>query len=109
MVNIPLVFFWKIGISNSTRAHRADQVSKSAPGRAVVVWVWDIPNAHRVEQFLHAICAPFNLKYYRGDGATEWFLFPAAIIAAAIMIVWHIVVYSLIFACGVYAWYLMAH
>jgi hypothetical protein len=107
MVNVPFLIFWKIGISNSTRAHRSVQVSKAAPGKAVVFWVWDIPNAKAVEGFLHTICAPFNVRYYRGDGNTEWFFFPAAIVTIAFMLLWHIVLYAIIVTCVVAFGYIL--
>lgn len=85
MVNVPFILLWKIGISNSAQAHRQHQVSRAAPGRAVLVCEWKCLNAKAWEGFFHVICAFLNVRYYKGDGYREWFFFPAAIICAVVM------------------------
>ncbi len=82
-----LLSMWKIGISNSPEIHRQKQVSKAAPGRVVLVCTWSVRNAYRWEQTFHKICAPLSVRYYSGDGYSEWFLFPAAALVLLIMIV----------------------
>ena len=80
MVNVPFIFWWKIGISNRTDL-RKKQVSAAAPGICVPIGVFYVGNAYRIEQMLHAMFAPMQVRYYRGDGHSEWFWFPAGMAA----------------------------
>lgn len=77
---------WKIGISNSAEIHRQKQVSAAAPGIVKLVCTWSVGNARRWEQTLHGICRVFKMRYYKGDGHSEWFFMPAALIVFGIMI-----------------------
>jgi hypothetical protein len=78
---------WKIGISNSPEIHRQKQVSVAAPGVVVLVCTWSVGNARRWEQTLHGVCKVFKMTYYKGDGHSEWFFMPAALIVFSIMII----------------------
>lgn len=81
--NFPLIIFLKIGKGgkgNATLMSRAKQVSRAAPGVSIPIGIMFIPFfAGHVEKFLHMINAPIRARFYKGDGSTEWFLFPAAI------------------------------
>ena len=82
-INFPLITFVKIGVTGkgrATTAGRARQVSRAAPGIAIPVGIMLIPFfAGHVEKFLHMINDPIRVRFYRGDGSTEWFWLPAAI------------------------------
>lgn len=102
MVNVPFVWWWKIGISNRTDL-RKKQVSAAAPGLAVPIGVFWVGNALAVEHWLHQAFAPLNVRYYKGDGHSEWFWFPAGMAAwligagimAAIISIWLLGAYIL--------------
>ncbi len=80
MVNLPFVWWWKIGISNRTDL-RKKQVSAAAPGICVPIGVFWVGDALAVEQWLHRAFAPMQVRYYKGDGHSEWFWFPAGMAA----------------------------
>lgn len=87
MVNIPLIFLWKIGITTGLACHqRQGEISKASPGKAFVFFYVPVPRARQVEAALHRICGPLKARYYNGDGASEWFFFPAALIAFVVQI-----------------------
>lgn len=82
MVHFPLLVFWKIGITGVSVRGRAKQVDRA-------VWGWPIPicgcivpgGAYWLEQAIHDLMGGFQARFYRGDGASEWFWFPAGFVA----------------------------
>lgn len=89
MVHFPFVWWWKIGITGKTAKGRAKQVDRAVFGWPVVVMVVPIPGAYLIEQDLHRRFAFLNCRYYRGDGSTEWFWFPVAVLVLPFMVaVW---------------------
>lgn len=100
MVHVPFVWWWKIGITSVGigAKRRAKNLDRAMPGFPVPVLFVIVPNAYGIEQELHRWFAWFNARFYKGDGASEFFWFPAAAPTAAIMMtVW-----------GVYLWLLDA-
>lgn len=86
MVHVPLVIFWKIGITGNSPHARAKGIDRAMFGFPVPVFFVVIPGgAYRVEQWLHGMLSGLSVRFYRGDGASEWMLFPAAPIAIAVM------------------------
>lgn len=81
--------FWvvKIGYTGKRSGvrNRASSVSRAAPGVAIPVGAMIVPFAWHVEQCLHGLFAGLKWSFYKGDGHTETFVFPAHI---AILIVW---------------------
>lgn len=63
---------YKIGISNDP-AFRSWWISKSMPGNAVVLFKFQLYFAYQIEQLLHTIFRPLNVKGLKGSGKTEWF------------------------------------
>lgn len=63
---------YKIGISNDPK-FRSWWISKSMPGNAVVLFKFELYFAYQIEQTLHLIFKPFNVKGLKGSGKTEWF------------------------------------
>lgn len=94
MVHFPLVFFVKIGITGRTATARANDIDEAVWGVPIPVCVVFVPGAYMWEQMLHRICRPIGVRFYDGDGASEWFLLPAAIPAVAFML----------FVWGLYFW-----
>ena len=99
-INFPLVFFCKIGVTGRSAVKRARQVDKAAPGIPIPVFLLVAPFcAYELEQFLHRLMDGLSVRYYRGDGSTEWFFIIAAIPALALMALgwmgWGWLVYSL--------------
>lgn len=85
MVHFPFVWWCKIGITSRTAKARAKQVDRAVFGRPVPVMAVWIPGAWHIEQDLHRRFSWLNCRYYRGDGSTEWFWFPAALIVYPLM------------------------
>lgn len=87
-VNLPFVWWVKIGITGRSVARRARQVDKAAPGIPFPIGFMFWPFfARPVEKALHSFLSPLNARYYRGDGSTEWFWALAAPVYWAVMAV----------------------
>lgn len=85
-VNFPLVWFCKIGITRKSARRRAKQVDRAAPGIPIPVFILFAPFlAYPIEQALHWMMDGLNMRYYKGDGSTEWFFILAALPALAVM------------------------
>lgn len=86
-INFPFIWLCKIGITRRSAARRARQVDKSAPGIPIPVFILFAPFfAYYIEQFLHRLMDGLNIRYYKGDGSTEWFFILAALPALAVMV-----------------------
>lgn len=89
MVHFPFVWWWKIGITGRGATARAADIDEAVFGFPVPVFVAILPGAYFAEQMLHGICRGFRVDFYKGDGHTEWFWFPAALPAFCFMLlVW---------------------
>lgn len=89
MIHFPFLWWVKIGITGRTAEKRASDIHRAVFGFPIPVFVVILPGAHYWEQFLHGLCRPLQARFYRGDGASEWFWFPAAVPALVFMlIVW---------------------
>lgn len=77
-IHIPFIWWWKIGITGKSADARAKQVDKAVFGFPVPVMVVFIPGAYFIEQDLHRRFSFLQNRFYKGDGASEWFLFPVA-------------------------------
>jgi hypothetical protein len=94
MINIPLLIFVKSGITGNTARKRAKQVSKAAPGIAIPIFFVPTFFSWELEQWSHRTLRTINVRYYRGDGHTEWFLLPAIfLIIPAMVCVWAVNAY----------------
>lgn len=100
MVHIPFVVFWKIGITNFSvgASKRSDVIARSVFGFPFPVLVVPIPFCYQTEQAIHRMLSPLNVVFYKGDGASEYFWFPAAVFMAAIILA----IYA-VYALAVYA------
>lgn len=85
MVHVPWVIFWKIGIGYDA-FKRAKQVDRAMFGFPFPVMVLFIPGAYYVEQALHRQFSFFSVRFYEGDGASEWFLIVVAPIVFLLMV-----------------------
>lgn len=63
---------FKIGISNDPD-WRSWWISKTMSGNAVVLFKFELYFAYEIEQTLHLIFKPLNVKGLKGSGKTEWF------------------------------------
>ena len=86
MVHWPFVWWWKVGITGKSAAHRAKSLDKAMPGRPYRVWAAIVPGAYHIEQWLHRELKGSNIVWYRGDGRTEWFWFWVAPFVWAVMV-----------------------
>ncbi len=85
MVNLPFVFFIKIGITGVGVLKRARGIDEDMPGIPIPIAFVPIPFAYEVEQSLHSLCDPIRISFYSGSGHTETFWFPAAIPALGLI------------------------
>lgn len=79
MVHFPFVIFVKIGITGKSAERRAKQIDRAVFGFPVPVMVMFLPNVRGIEQALHRMFSGLSVRFYRGDGSTEWFLIPAGL------------------------------
>lgn len=87
MIYFPHLWIVKIGYTGKSVKARAKSVSKAAPGWAVPVAIVVIPFAWHVEQGIHFLIAPLRWRFYKGDGKSETFLFPAHVLVVVLMAV----------------------
>lgn len=79
MIHVPFVWWCKIGITGRTASRRAKQIDDAVFGFPVPVMVMILPGVYVIEQALHGIFAGLNVRFYKGDGHTEWFWFLAGV------------------------------
>lgn len=84
-LNIPFLFWVKIGYTGLfSLKQRTRQVDKDTPGVLIPIPLVIVPGALYIEKQMHRWLgkyAPFlKIRFYRGDGKTEWYWFPAAIL-----------------------------
>lgn len=85
-INFPLVVFCKIGITKGTPSKRARQVDRAMPGVPVPIFAVLLPFPAFFESILHNVCRPVRAAWlYKGDGHTEVFWIPAAVVALVFM------------------------
>lgn len=89
-VNFPLVIFCKIGITGRSIDSRQKSINKAMPGTPVLLCCVPLPFPIVFEMILHTLLRPLRCAWlYRGDGHTEVFFIPAAVVALAFMLcVW---------------------
>ena len=77
----------KIGYTGTVSGvnKRAESVSRAAPGIAIPVAAMIMPFAWNIEQTAHFLFEGLRWDFYKGQGHTETFVFPAHI---SILIVW---------------------
>ena len=85
MINLPLIFFVKIGITGKSASKRAKGLNRSVPGIPIPIFFCIIPGAWHLEQWLHRSLSGLSVRYYSGDGGSEWFWILAAPFALAVM------------------------
>lgn len=79
-LHLPCIWRVKVGITGRTASHRAKQVSRAMPGVAIPIGIMFLPFfAKVVEQAFHSLFSGLQLRFYKGDGSTEWFFVLAAI------------------------------
>lgn len=86
MMHVPFVVFTKIGITGVGAGKRAKQIDEAVFGFPLPVAIMVLPFVYQIEQFLHALFSPLRVRFYKGDGHTEWFLFIAG--AAVFYLCW---------------------
>lgn len=96
MINFPLIFLVKIGITGNLQ-QREKNISETTPGIAVPVIAFYLYNAHGLEQWLHRVLAPLNVRL-KGSGGTEWFLILGLVIALPVLILRQIIDFTVLVA-----------
>lgn len=94
MLHFPFVWFVKIGFAHTSAIKRAAALDKAVIGVFVPIGIVAIPFAYPVEQWFHRKLKILKFRFYKSDGSTETFFFPAAVPVLVFMVlVW-----------GVYFW-----
>lgn len=101
MLHIPFVWWCKIGITGQTAEKRAKNLDAAMFGFPLPIFAVPIPFAWHVEQWLHGLCAPMSVDFYSGDGHSEWFWLPAAVVAIPVLSALFIL--SVVFWIGIIA------
>lgn len=86
LIYLPQFWMVKIGYSGVSVGNRAKSVSKAVFGMALPIGVMVVPFAWHIEQFAHSLFGGLKWDFYKGQGHTETFIFPAHI---SILIVWY--------------------
>jgi hypothetical protein len=93
MIGVPWFWWVKIGITHVGigALKRAFDVGKAFVGFPFPIMIVPLPGAYHFEQATHRRLKGLSFKFYKGDGASEWFWFPAALFIIPIMLmVWAI-------------------
>lgn len=88
MVYFPFPLIWKIGFAQDNVFARAAALDKEVWGFFQPVCFIFVPFAHRIEKWFHRKLKFLNVRFYKGNGSTETYLFPAAIPVLAFMLCW---------------------
>ena len=91
MVHLPLVFFFKVGITSLSigAKARAKGIDRQMWGLPVPIFILPIPGAYHVEQALHKMLRRTNVNFYHGSGQREWFfLSPLIVVVPIMLVVW---------------------
>lgn len=89
MVHFPFVWWWKFGITGRSATARANDIDEAVFGFPIPVFIVWMPGAYFLEQAMHGLCSTMRADFYRGDGHTEWFWFPAVLLFLPVMLlVW---------------------
>lgn len=88
MIGVPWIWWVKIGITHVSIGawERALSISDAFIGFAVPIMILPIPGAYQIEQRTHKILRCLSCRFYKGDGSSEWFWFPAALFIIPIML-----------------------
>jgi len=98
MVNFPLVVFGKSGITGGEVKKRANQVDKAAPGIPIPIFAVYCPFHRELEQWSHRAFKSFGVRYYKGDGHTEWFWSIVGAVIIPIMAgIWLVQIWAVMF------------
>ena len=103
MVHVPLICFFKVGITAVSigAKKRASAIDRAVVGFPFPIAVVVIPGAYHVEQALHQMMRRFNVRFYKGDGASEWFLLAPLFVALPIFLaIWAIYIAAFDAATG---------
>ena len=73
MLHVPFVVFVKIGITTKTAKKRAAQIDRAVFGFPIPIMVIFLPNVRGFETAFHRMFSGLSVRFYRGDGSTEWF------------------------------------
>lgn len=102
-IHFPFVFFFKIGITGIGigASKRAKQVGRAVFGFPVPVCFVPIPFCYATEQFLHRMFKGLNVRFYSGDGSSEFFWFPVVAFVVPIMLaIWTVYATVIVFCFG---------
>jgi len=88
MIGVPWFWWVKIGITHIGigALERAFSIDKAMIGFPFPIMVVPLPGAYYFEQRIHRILKPIKCKFYKGDGASEWFWGFAAFFVLPIML-----------------------
>jgi hypothetical protein len=100
MLHVPFLIFCKIGITGVSILGRAKQVDRAMIGFPLPIFFVILPGAYHLEQWLHRAMSGLQVRFYRGDGASEWFWLPAGAVAIlfglAVWVLYALIVYLII-------------
>lgn len=104
MLHVPNVIAWKVGITHTGigAKGRAKSIDRAVVGFPVPIFFCVVPGAYAIEQWLHKRMSAFKWKFYRGDGASEWFFFvgPLFIALPLMMLIWAVEIWVLLALVG---------
>lgn len=88
MVHIPFVWWIKVGITNTNvgASKRARSIDAEMFGFPFPVFFVPVPFAYRIEQWIHGVLSPLNVRFYGGSGKNEWFWLPGAVLPLVVMV-----------------------
>ena len=86
---VPKIWMCKVGFTKRSVKSRVRSTSKAVKGFTVPIFFCIIPFPKELEGFIHDQINGLKKRFYKGDGSTETFIFPAIVIAVIYLIgVW---------------------
>jgi hypothetical protein len=103
MIHIPLIFMFKVGITSMHigAKKRAAGIDREMWGYPLPIFFVVIPGAYHIEQWFHRSLSAFNFRFYKGSGASEWFvLVPLITVLPFMLAVWATYLGIVDYFCG---------
>jgi hypothetical protein len=80
LIYVPQIIFVKVGYTGVSISSRVKGTSRAVFGFTLPIGFMVVPFAWHIEQALHDLFAGLRCRFYKGDGSTETFFIPVALV-----------------------------
>ena len=86
LMYVPKFWFCKVGYTKRTIKSRVRGTSKAVWGFTIPIFFIVVPLPEMIEGIFHAFLSGLRKRFYKGDGSTETFVFPAHFLTILLML-----------------------